>query len=41
MPKTIISIHYLDRMCREASIEEEKKMGLFALEPWGCGGNDI
>lgn len=34
MPKPIIYIHYLDTMCREASIAEKKKMGLFALEPW-------
>lgn len=34
MRKPIIYIHYLDIVCREASIEEKKKMGLFALEPW-------
>lgn len=33
-PKPIIYIRYLDTTCQEASIEEKKKMGLFALEPW-------
>lgn len=34
MPKPIVYIHYLDMACPEASIEETKKMGPFALEPW-------
>lgn len=38
MPKPIIYIYYLDMMgVSAASIQEKKKIGLFALKPVSCG----